>query len=598
MQRNLSRTVPISTVLAVSFGTLIIVAVVTVLGIGLISGLTNTRNLLIDKATAAMKSTRGDITDLLNPAENQTRYLADLIYSGAIDINNRDQLSDALLAALAGTPQVNSLAFITADMTVTAGIRKSGKVIRINGEKDPVAIASIKEISENQSANWGPLVYVPQLKDTVLNFRQPVSRDGKFIGALVSTISVTTVNDKIKSSPALAKGTQFILYGQDHVLMRQNVNHKPDQLTEDGVVPKLKDIGDPVLRSIWSPERHAMELLGNQDEFHSHHISLNGDGYLFFYSSLSGYSDKDLIVGYWVRDRDAIAEVRRLAIAAVAGLAVMLIAAIIALLLGRRISRPILALSAASQQISLLEFRSVAALPKSRFREINEANEAYNAMLRGLGWFENYVPKALVRRLMESGEAESEQRIVTVMFTDIANFTRQAEDMQSGEVANFLNHHFHLVTSCIEAEGGTVDKFIGDAVMAFWGAPEVQEDHAIRACRAAKAIAASIRRDNDGARKSDRPPIHMRIGLHTGPLVVGNIGSSGRINYTVVGDTVNIAQRMEQHGKSLPDAEKEDVITLITEETYQAAKTDIEVEKLGAQQVKGRHEAVHVYRLR
>lgn len=205
------------------------------------------------------------------------------------------------------------------------------------------------------------------------------------------------------------------------------------------------------------------------------------------------------------------------------------------------------------------------------------------------------MPKALVRRLMESGEARSEQRIVTVMFTDIVGFTPQAEQMDSEDVANFLNAHFQLVTACIEKEGGTVDKFIGDAVMAFWGAPENVPDHAARACQAALAIKRAVEAHNHERVAAGLEKIRMRIGLHTGPLVVGNIGSPGRLNYTVVGDTVNTAQRMEQYGKNLPPSETSDVTVLMTETTCHAA--GMIANRIGDCQLRGRADPVTIFRL-
>lgn len=573
------------------------VAVVTVLGISLVSGLTSTRDLLIDKATSAMDAAREDLTDLLDPAEEQVRYIAELIYSRELDETNSDQLADFLLAALAGTPQVNAITFISADLKATSAKRLTGKVVVSDATADPLAAETMNEISGQESASWGPLFYVPQLKDTVFNFRQPIFRDDKFIGAVITTISVAAMNEDIKESLVLRKGTRFILYGTDRVLLQQNVEDKAKAMSGAGTVAELANIGDPILKNIWSPDRHALQIIGNQTEFTSHHLTVDGNGYLFFYINLPGYSDKDLIVGYWIKNEDAIAEIRRLGIAGLAGLAILVISGFIAVMIGRRISKPILALSVASRQISKLEFKAIAALPASRFTEVNEANDAYNTMLRGLSWFETYVPKTLVRKLIESGEAISEQRIVTVMFTDIVNFTPQAEGMSSGEVANFLNSHFRLVTSCIEAEGGTVDKFIGDAVMAFWGAPDLQPDHAARACRAALAIKAIIITDNEERKRTSLSPVKMRIGIHTGPLVVGNIGSAGRSNYTVVGDTVNIAQRMEQYGKILAPDQTDAVLTLITDATCDAAGPQIKAEKIGDYKVKGREDEVKIYRL-
>ena len=130
-----------------------------------------------------------------------------------------------------------------------------------------------------------------------------------------------------------------------------------------------------------------------------------------------------------------------------------------------------------------------------------------------------------------------------------------------------------------------VDKFIGDAVMALWNAIDDQADHAARAVRAALAIAAAMREDNAGARS----PVRLRIGLHSGPVVVGNIGTATRMNYTVVGDTVNVAQRLEVLAKELlPGAE---VAILLSAATAAALPPDLRLTSLGRHQLRGRDDA-------
>jgi len=206
------------------------------------------------------------------------------------------------------------------------------------------------------------------------------------------------------------------------------------------------------------------------------------------------------------------------------------------------------------------------------------------------------VPRALVMRLMRESEAQptlSEERMVTVMFTDITGFTPMAERMGAAELASLLNHHFTIVNRCVEAEGGIVDKYIGDSVMSFWNAPSSQEDHALRADRAARAIAAAVLSDNRAREADGLKAIRMRIGIHSGPAVVGNIGSPGRINYTVIGDTVNAAARLLSLKR---DAE---VSVLVTSDTAHAARLPAsELLSLGLQNLRGRAAPIEVYDLR
>ena len=142
-------------------------------------------------------------------------------------------------------------------------------------------------------------------------------------------------------------------------------------------------------------------------------------------------------------------------------------------------------------RLARLDVASCEIQPDSRIREFHDAAQAFGAVTAGLSWFETYVPKKLVLRLMQqAGDADvgaSEERTLTVMFTDIRGFSTISERRSAGEIAELLNRHFEIVSTCIEAENGTVDKYLGDSVMAFWGAPERDEDHALRAVRAAAA---------------------------------------------------------------------------------------------------------------
>ncbi len=171
-----------------------------------------------------------------------------------------------------------------------------------------------------------------------------------------------------------------------------------------------------------------------------------------------------------------------------------------------------------------------------------------------------------------------------------------AASHSSRDLARFLNRHFTLLAGSVEDEDGTVDKYIGDSMMAFWGAPEDQPDHAERAFRAALDIASRIRSHNAERREQGLDPIRRRIGLHSGPAIVGNIGAPGRVDYTIVGDTVNVAQRLEQLGKRVHDGVPE-VAVLVSDETASHLPSRDGLEAAGAYDVPGREQPVEVFKL-
>ena len=153
-----------------------------------------------------------------------------------------------------------------------------------------------------------------------------------------------------------------------------------------------------------------------------------------------------------------------------------------------------------------------------------------------------------------------------------------------------------ILAACVEAQQGTIDKFMGDSLMAFWGAPENQPYQAERACRAARAMAQGIIADNKHRREQNLEPVRICIGLHMGPAIVGNIGAPGRINYTVVGDAVNMAQRIQAIAKDHL-TEREEVVALASETVLRAAGECEAACSVGAYKLRGRREATNIVRL-
>jgi adenylate cyclase len=218
-------------------------------------------------------------------------------------------------------------------------------------------------------------------------------------------------------------------------------------------------------------------------------------------------------------------------------------------------------------------------------------------MVATLSSFGSYVPRALVRRLMRAGgpgAVVSEQREVTVMFTDIVGFTALSEHLPAGDVAAFLNQHIAIIDRCVEAEEGTIDKYIGDAVMVFWGAPETQPDQADRACRAAVSIAREIHTENVRRRLHGEPAIRVRIGIHSGPAVVGNVGATTRFNYTIIGDTVNTAERIEVLSRELVDPATE-VYAALSAATAERLRQPWTLIPHGPHHIRGREQPIELY---
>ena len=176
---------------------------------------------------------------------------------------------------------------------------------------------------------------------------------------------------------------------------------------------------------------------------------------------------------------------------------------------------------------------------------------------------------------------------MTVFFSDLAGFTSFSETMSPDELVALLGDYFDAMTKVIGASGGTIDKFIGDAIMAFWNAPLSEERHAILASEAALACVQKL--EAMKRESSVYAVLSARIGIATGPVLVGNIGSHERMNYTVMGDTANLASRLEGLGKRYGTS------ILVSEATYQAAKGAIVMRAVDVVAVKGKSKAVRVF---
>ena len=266
-------------------------------------------------------------------------------------------------------------------------------------------------------------------------------------------------------------------------------------------------------------------------------------------------------------------------------------AALASLIAETAVVRPLGRIAAELQHVEAFQPERIRRRPSS-IRELDALSDTLVRMGAGLTSFRKYLPAELVRTLVAQGvEARpgGQQRMLTVLFTDLAGFTGLSEKL-GGAVVPVLTDYLSRASSAIHAEGGTIDKFIGDAVMAFWGAPLPDPDHAFRACRAALALREAMAR-----LRAEGPPegrgLSIRIGVNSGPMLVGNIGSEERLSYTVIGDAVNLGSRLEGLNK-LYGTE-----IIIGEATREAAGSRIVARELDAVAVYGRTGSTRVFEL-
>ncbi len=210
--------------------------------------------------------------------------------------------------------------------------------------------------------------------------------------------------------------------------------------------------------------------------------------------------------------------------------------------------------------------------------------------------FSKYISSAVVNELVanpEKAKLGGDRRELTVFFSDIAGFTSISEQFHTKPegLVELLNEYLDEMTGIVLKHEGTLDKYEGDAIMAFWGAPIAQKDHALRTCLASLEMQKRLAVLRPNWKKQGKPALEVRIGLNTGVMIVGNMGGRDRFDYTVIGDSVNLASRLEgankQYGSSI----------MISDFTYQHVKEHVAVRELDLIQVKGKTEPVKVWEL-
>ncbi len=593
------RGLPIAVLLVGSVVGLVLVAVVAVFAAGYTVARRNTDVLIRDKAELVVGSIIERTHLHLEPARAQLDYLGRLIAEGRIDLDDDASLAQHLLTSLAAAPQVSVVAFVDPEMQVLRAFRnRPGRRIARDDWSDSAYFRRVAaEVAAADGAYWGELYVAEDIGRTYINIRMPVLRDGRFAGALIAGVSIADLSEFLGGLDGAPAENAFILSDRRFVLAHPRLRDGYADARDLKPLPLLDEVGDPVLAAIWQPRRANGINADPADRFEARAIDHAGDTYLFLFRELADYGKEPWLVGTYAPLADSAAQVARLGLIPRVGLGVLAAALLVALLLGHALSRPVRDLAQAAARIRRLDLAELPRLPRGPFRELNQAAAAFEAMVGGLHWFETYVPRSLVRRLMRRQDAaavESEEREVTVLFTDIADFTAFAENQPASAVAAFLNEHFTLVDRCVEAEGGTVDKYMGDALMAFWGAPESQPDHAERACRAAQGIAAAIEQDNKRRRAAGLAPVRLHMGIHSGPVVVGNIGAPGRINYTIIGDAVNITERLEGLARELSGG-RGAVAALASAATVGRLGPDHGLASCGEHLLRGRHGPIEAY---
>ncbi len=230
----------------------------------------------------------------------------------------------------------------------------------------------------------------------------------------------------------------------------------------------------------------------------------------------------------------------------------------------------------------------------SFIEELYDISRAFINLRNALLSFMSYMPTDVVRQLVDSGtiaQVGGKKKLVTVLFSDVRDFTKISEGLAPEVLMKYLSSYFQVVSKAILNVHGTIDKYIGDSVMAFWGAPTDDQQQAIHACQAILEVQKAVRGMYKLWQAQDKPLIVTRFGVNTGYAVVGNVGSQERLNYTVIGDTVNLASRLEGINKIYGTT------VAVGEATYRLAREYFRFRIIDCIIVKGKTRATYFYEL-
>lgn len=274
-------------------------------------------------------------------------------------------------------------------------------------------------------------------------------------------------------------------------------------------------------------------------------------------------------------------------------LLILTLAGILVVYFSKRISTPIVSLANEIDQIKHLNLDSEMRI-KSNIREINLLDDSIASMRIMLRSFGKYVPKKIVEQLMQRDQEIAlggEKTEVTVLFSDIADFTTLTERYPTEFLMPLMGAYFDMLSRIILETQGTIDKYIGDSIMAFWGAPQAISQHERWACMAALRCQKALVDFNKSLENEGKPTLKTRIGIHTGTVIVGNIGTTERMNYTIMGDVVNAASRLQHINKDYH------TFLMISDEVHQKIGDEFLVRPLDIVAVKGKTKKIKIYEL-
>ena len=428
-----------------------------------------------------------------------------------------------------------------------------------------------------------------------------LSDNGELIGVISIAIELERISVFLRNLNISESGVTFVIDANQQLVAFPDIEEVTYSTSDTGELNlrPLEFTENPLLRIVYNAFSTNNVVLADTENFSRVQLTTTNDGQRYFVvlDRLQGAQElEDLgwYVGAIVPERDLLGNVRRSIFILISiVIAAIIIELIVILILAQYvIIRPIQQIVQQAEYIRTFDLEKVQ-LPRSPISEVFSLSASMTRMKNGLTAFRKYVPAELVRSLVGQGrEAQigGEEQTLSVFFSDISGFTHISETL--GDLIFWhLANYFRQMSQAIHVEQGTIDKYVGDAIMAFWNAPLSQSDHAMRSCRAALRCQRMLQKLRDIWRQKNQHLFYCRIGINTGKALVGNVGWEQRMDYTVIGDAVNIASRLEGMNKVYGTS------IIIGSQTYAAVKDRMICRHLDRVVLAGKQRPEEIYEL-
>ncbi len=430
----------------------------------------------------------------------------------------------------------------------------------------------------------------PNSGDTVLSISAPVLKGDSFLGAVTAHCNISELSEFLSANRITANSVTAIVDETGGIIAAPYSAPAQDSTDPPANSKQLLDELRGAISQAF-PVGHSPEAA--QSHFSS---SIDGEVHHVSFSPLSNDLGLSWHLLTITPEDDFVGPLRK-----TNSEILLLLAALIPLemfLIYRMSRRVSVGIEGISRELSTirtmhLDKTDLSTIP-ARVREMVELKDGVSLLHSALRSFSQYIPVGVVKDLVESGKPLTlgvENRELTILFSDLENFSTFAQKNDATQTLGQLSQFLSAATAAIADEQGTVDKFIGDAVMAFWGAPNTVPEHPLHACRAALNVVKRLEILNEQWRAEGKPSLRVRIGINTAPVLVGNIGSAERLSYTVIGDGVNVASRLEGVNKQFGST------ICISDSVYARVADHVTVRPLAPVTVKGREGEFMVYEL-